>query len=99
MASTLLTPIWAKQVQDVSGPKINQDGAIPVLENVNVAGVAEHVKVGRDLRQPALRREMHRSGRSHRLLLLSRRCSRKLRGHQSRAGVAQKVPAAHTQFS
>ena len=51
-----------EQVQDVPGPEINQDGAVPVLENINVAGVAQHVKVGRDLRQPALRREMHRQG-------------------------------------
>ena len=88
-----------QQVQDLPGPEINQEGAMPVLENINVAGVTEHVKVGRNLCQPALRREMHGGGRTHRHLLRSRRCSRQLSGHQSRAGVAQKVPPAHIQFS
>jgi hypothetical protein len=51
-------PDLPQQVQDVSGAKINQDGAAAVPDHVNIAGIAQQVKVRRDLGQPTFRREL-----------------------------------------
>src|ERR1035437_7537069 len=40
----------SQQIQNVPGPEINQDCMVSVLEDIHVAGVAQDVKVGRDLR-------------------------------------------------
>src|SRR5580698_8289420 len=58
-----------EEVQNMSGPEINQDGVITVLQNINVAGVRQHVKVGRNLCQPAFRCEFDSRGSGESFLL------------------------------
>ena len=50
----------AEQVQHVPGAEIDQERVVPVLEHVNVAGVAQNVKVRGNLGQPAAGFKAHR---------------------------------------